>query len=82
MRTTVTLDNDVAAKLKAEARRNSKSFKETINEAVRRGLAVPKQQAARARFKVRARSLGELRPGLDLDNIAELIDRIEGPTHR
>ncbi|MGH7962252.1 MAG: CopG family transcriptional regulator [Candidatus Binatia bacterium] len=41
MRTTITLDQDVAAKLKAEARRSGKSFKETINEAIRRGLVAP-----------------------------------------
>ncbi|MGH9908245.1 MAG: CopG family transcriptional regulator [Pyrinomonadaceae bacterium] len=82
MRTTVTLDEDVAAKLKSESRRSGKSFKETINEAIRRGLAAPKEPTARVRFKVQARSLGELRGGLDLDNVADLIERVEGLTNR
>lgn len=82
MRTTVTLDQDVAAKLKVEARRSGKSFKETINEAVRRGLVSPVQRKARVRFKVSARSLGELRAGLDLNNVSELIERVEGADNR
>jgi hypothetical protein len=38
MRTTVTLDPDVAAKLKEEARRRGTSFEEVLNASVRRGL--------------------------------------------
>jgi hypothetical protein len=29
-----------------------------------------------------ARDLGGLRPGVQLDNVAELLDRIEGPRRR
>ena len=82
MRTTLTLDEDVAAKLKAEARKTDRSFRETVNEVLRRGLVAPRVTAARKRFTVVARDLGELRPGLSLDNIGELLERIEGPLHR
>ena len=82
MRTTLTLDDDVAAKLKAEARKTDGSFRETVNEALRRGLDVPRSPSARRRFSVTPRDLGELRPGLSLDNIGELLERVEGPTHR
>ena len=82
MRTTLTLDEDVAAKLKAEARRTDRSFRETVNEALRRGLAAPRAAAARRRFTVVARDLGDLRAGLSLDNVGELLERIEGPLHR
>lgn len=82
MRTTLTLDEDVAAKLQAETRRSGKSFREVVNETMRRGLAT--RQAARHRraFKVEIRDLGALRPGLSLDNIGEVIEQIEGPLHR
>jgi hypothetical protein len=81
MRTTLTLDDDVAAKLRAEARRTGRSFRDVVNEAIRRGLVSrPSRQAAR--FTVAARDLGDLRPGLSLDNIAELLEQIEGPAHR
>ena len=39
MRTTVTLDPDVAEKLKRLAHERRTSFKETLNDALRRGLS-------------------------------------------
>ena len=39
MRTTLTLDDDVAAKLKAEARRDGRALKEVVNDVLRRGLS-------------------------------------------
>jgi hypothetical protein len=82
MRTTLTLDEDVAAKLKAESRRLNCSFREVVNEILRRGLAA--RDAHRSRhpsFKVAARDLGPSRPGLSIDNISELIEQAEGSFH-
>jgi plasmid stability protein len=82
MRTTLTLDEDVAAKLKAEARRSGRSFKETVNESLRRGLASAKRSGeAAAPFRVVTRDLGDLRPGLSLDNVADVLEQVEGPQH-
>jgi predicted CopG family antitoxin len=82
VRTTLTLDDDVAVKLKAESRRGGRSFREVVNEALRRGL-VDRRMATRVpAFAVSARDLGDLKPGLSLDNIAELIERVESPLHR
>lgn len=81
MRTTLTLDDDVAAKLKSEARRTGRAFREVVNEALRRGL-VSARPAPRKPFRVKTRSLGGLRPGLSLDNIGDLLERVEGPLHR
>lgn len=82
MRTTLTLDDEVAAKLRAEARKTDRSFRETVNEALRRGLAAPRAAAVSQRFAVKARDLGELRAGLSLDNLGDLLERVEGPLHR
>jgi hypothetical protein len=82
MRTTLTLDDDVAAKLKAESRRADRPFREIVNETLRRGLASRRVAARRQAFKVGARDLGSLKPGLSLDNIAELIEQVEGSVHR
>ena len=41
LRTTLTLDEDVAAKLREETRRRNTSFKETVNACLRRGLEAP-----------------------------------------
>jgi len=82
MRTTLTLDDDVAAKLKAESRRAGRPFRDIVNETLRRGLADRRITASRQAFKVRVRDLGDLRPGLALDNVAELIEQVEGSLHR
>jgi hypothetical protein len=82
MRTTLTLDDDVAAKLKAEARRAGRPFRDVVNDALRRGLASRPTPGKRSPFKITVRDLGDLKPGLSLDNIAELIEQVEGPLHR
>ena len=81
MRTTLTLDEDVAAKLSALARRSGRAFKDVVNETLRRGLATARP-ARREPFRVQARSLGGLRPGLQIDNIGALIESVEGRRHR
>lgn len=81
MRTTLTIDEDVIAKINAEMRRSGKSFKETVNDALRTGLSVRKELKSAEPFKVRARSMGTY-PGLNYDNIDELLEQIEGPSHR
>ena len=81
MRTTLTLDEDVRAKLEAEMRKSGRSFKETVNEVLRIGLLSRKQARPAKPFKVRAKDLG-LKPGYSLDNIGELLEQIEGPWHR
>ncbi len=81
VRTTLTLDDDVAAKLRAEARRSGKPFKQLVNDCLRRGLIVRSKATPAPPFKVKARPLG-LRPGFSYDNVWELIEQIEGPFHR
>ena len=75
-RTTVTLDDDIAAKLDHETRKSGRSFREVLNESLRRGLNAPPQP--HKRFRVRSRNLGT-RPGLDYDNVEALLDQAEGP---
>ena len=82
MRTTLTLDDDVAAKLRANARRLGRSFREVVNEALRRGLAGPPAGRRHEPFRIKARDLGALRPGLRLDSVSDLLEQVEGPSHR
>lgn len=81
MRTTLTLDEDVAAKLKAAACRSGRAFRDVVNDTLRRGLLAGASQT-RTRFRVTVRDLGALRPGLDLDNVGDLLERVESPLHR
>ena len=71
----------LAAKLKAESRRIGRPLKEIVNETLRTGLASPVASRRHA-FTIAARDLGNLRPELALDNVAELIEQVEGPLHR
>jgi hypothetical protein len=82
MRTTLTLDEDVAAKLKAEARRSGRSFRNVVNDTLRQGLLSRRAASRQTPFKVDARDLGQLLPGLSLDSVADLLEQAEGPLYR
>ena len=82
MRTTLTLDEDVAKKLKAAVRRTGRSFRDIVNEALRHGLISRPSASPVGPFRIAARDLGNLRPGLQLDSIPKLLDEAEGPLHR
>jgi plasmid stability protein len=82
VRTTLTLDDDVAAKLAARARKTGESFRAVVNDALRRGLATTGPRPERRPFQVRVRDLGAVRPGLQFDDIAGLLEQVEGPLHR
>ena len=79
-RTTLTLEDDVAERLLEESRRTGKSFKDVVNETLRQGLA-GRPDASLPPFKVKSRDMG-LRPGIDLDDIEGLLDRLEGSLRR
>ena len=82
MRTTLTLEPDVAAKLRLKARKTGRSFKEVVNDALRIGLQSDPDKGPRAAFEVRTRDLGRLATGLNVDNVGDLLERLEGPLHR
>jgi hypothetical protein len=74
VRTTVTLDPDVAAKLKAAARQQGISFKQALNQAIRAGLG-PTRRSAR-RF-IQLTQPMTLRPGVNLDKALLLATALE-----
>ena len=74
MRTTVTLDPDLAAKLRALARERGVSFKEAINNALRIGLAGGTETARPYELPTRPM---RLRPGIDLDKALRLAAELE-----
>lgn len=76
MRTTLTLEPDLAKKLKDLAHRRGMSFKQVLNEIVRRGLAAQAQTARGAPYKV-APHHGGFRPGIDRDKLNQLVDQLE-----
>jgi len=80
MRTTLSLDDDVAKLLRRELRRTGASLKAVVNHCLRLGLMVSAKPAAKP-FSVHPRPLG-LPPGLSYDHVEDLIEALEGPLHR
>lgn len=81
MRTTLTLDENVAAKLKELSRTSGAPFRRVVNEVLRRGLVAPQRMTPEEPFVVHARPLRK-KAGIQLDNIGELLEQIDGPAHR
>ena len=79
MRTTLTLDDDLAAELNRTARLSGRSFKEVVNAVIRQGLSAGAQpSAAEDRpFVVQPQSCGLL-PGIDELRLNQLLDQLEG----
>ena len=82
MRTTLSLDEDVAAALARLRKTRKASLKQLVNEALRRGLkemnARPKR---REPFRTQSVALGRLRIG-SLDNVAEALSLAEGESFK
>ena len=82
MRTTLTLDDDVAAALERLRKTRDQSLKDLVNEALRHGL---KQLRARPKrrepFRTRAVALGRCRIG-SIDNLVEALSIAEGESFK
>lgn len=76
MRTTLTLDPDVALALRKLARESQRSFKAVVNEAIRAGLARA-QPPRRRRYRLKPQSLGGVLPGFNLDKALQLAATLE-----
>ena len=73
MRTTLTLDDDLALALQREARESGRPFKEIVNDCLRRGLA---QAPAPLEIDIpQPRSMG--RPLVDLTQAHSLADALD-----
>lgn len=80
MRTTLTIDDDVAARLERLKRERNASFKDIVNEVLRRGLDSDAQPKTRKPFCLKTFDMGEAL--VPLDNVAEAIALIEGDDHK
>ena len=78
MRTTLTIDDDIAVLVEQEQRRTGDSFKGTINTLLRRGLMNSREKTASKPFVVTPFPLGIG----NCDKISELLEELEGPYHR
>ncbi len=82
MRTTLTLDDDVAIQIERLRKARSESLRGVVNQALREGLkhlaALPKE---RVPFRTEAVDLGRCLLG-NVDNVAEVLAVAEGESFR
>ena len=81
MRTTLTLEDDIAAKLRDEMARTGANMKDVVNKLLRRGFESPGEEELAAPFTVEARRMS-VREGYEIDDIGGLLDLLDGPTGR
>jgi hypothetical protein len=81
MRTTLTLDDDVAVLLRRAQARSKKPLKVVVNEALRRGLSPGTGHKRRAPYRTPGVDVGRCLIG-SLDNIAEVLAVAEGETFK
>jgi hypothetical protein len=82
MRTTLTLDEDIAERLQAESQRTGRSFKEVVNEHLRTSLARSRALKSMGQFHVRPADLGGPATAGSYDDVAALLEESEGAEHR
>jgi hypothetical protein len=76
MRTTLTLDDDLAGLLKERARELGIPFKEAVNRTIRAGMGENAATRSHPAPKTISHSFG-FRPGIDLDKLGQLADELE-----
>ena len=76
MRTTLTLETDLARALREEAARSGRPLKRVVNETLRAGLAARRAKAAR-RYRLTPVHLGGVAAGVDLDKALRLAEALE-----
>ena len=78
MRTTVRLDESLLKAAKRRALETGKTLTAVIEEALRESLARKGPKKKLGRFKIKPFGGGGLRPGVNLDDSASLLDIMEG----
>lgn len=82
MRTTLTIDDDVAALLEKENRRARESMKQTVNRVLRSGLTIGANLPKPKRFIVKPIEGMRLPPEWTSGSVQELLEILDGPFSR
>lgn len=80
MRTTVTLDPDVAERIQQASLSGKRSQKAIINEALRSGLGLAHEQKVEEQFRVRP-IRSAFRSGVDIGKLNQLADEVEAESY-
>ncbi len=80
MRTTITLEPDVAEKVRQAGRSGTQSQKQIINEALRRGLQAGRQKSKPKPYKIEPFD-SPFRAGIDTAKLNQIVDEFEAEAH-
>jgi hypothetical protein len=81
IRTTVSLDDDVSARVKRESLSRGASFRDTLNDLLRAALLDIDHKPRRRELVILPTHMGH-KPGLNYDSIESLLEYGEGDRHR
>jgi hypothetical protein len=77
MRTTIRIDDQLLSEAKARAARSGTTLNAVVEDALREAFARRERDDRRA-IELPTFAASRLRPGVDLDDSADLLDRMEG----
>ncbi len=77
MRTTLTLEDDIAKSLQEKAHQTRRPFKDVVNEALALGLVVMDRPQEPVVYRVSPASMGAPRPGVNLEKALALAEKLE-----
>ncbi len=77
MRTTLTIDDQLAKALKEAAHQSGRSFKEVVNETLKAGLAAKKAPGKARSYRLKPVSMGHVAGNFNLDKALQLADALE-----
>ena len=77
MRTTLTIDDDIARQLKEIVHRSGRPFKTVVNEALRAGIENNRVADVRKPYRLEPVAMGEVTGSFNLDKALELADHLE-----
>ena len=77
MRTTLTIDDDLVDRIRQEAARTRKRFRDVLNDRLRRGFSMGGNEKARPGFRVEPFATSGFAPGIDEKKLNQLLDVLE-----
>jgi hypothetical protein len=77
MRTTIRLNDDLLAEVKEAAAKSGRTLTAVVEDALRQALSRTQAPCKRPRIRLISSGKGGLRPGVNLDSTAELLDLMD-----
>ena len=81
MRTTIKIDDRLLAQAKQHAARSGTTLNHVVEDALRESFARRRRKSDQRRVELPVFEGSRLQPGVDLDDSAALLDRMEGIGH-